>query len=117
MKAKIEAPKSRTFGALLFCITVTVIGHREYHRATRSISSPKHTQRGLSILFLQAFQTLSSSLHRSHLFWPFHALPFFDVLLGTTTAQAQLTIQLANGNTGVFDILGHASTPSKAFAR
>jgi hypothetical protein len=117
MKAKIEAPKSRTFGALLFCITVTVICHRESQRVTRSISSPNHNQRGLSVLFLQAFQTQNRTLHGGHLFWALHALPFFDVVPGSNTAQAQFAVQLANRNTGIFDILGHASTPRKAFAR
>jgi hypothetical protein len=40
MEAKIEAPKTRTFGALHFCIMVTVIGYREYDRTTRRVSSP-----------------------------------------------------------------------------
>ena len=70
-----------------------------------------------SVLFLQAFQTQRRTLHGSHLFRALHALPFFDVLLGATAAQAKLAVQLANRNTGVLDILGHASTLHKAFAR
>lgn len=41
MEAKIEAPKTRTFGALHFCIKATVIGYREYDRTTRRVSPLK----------------------------------------------------------------------------
>ena len=64
---------------------------------------------GLRVLFLQAFQAQGRPLYRGHFFWTLHSFPFFDVFLGATAADAQFAVQLANRDTGIFDVLGHCS--------
>ena len=71
---------------------------------------------GLRVLFLQAFQTQGRALYSGHFFWTLHSLPFSDVFLGATAADAQFTVQLANRNTGIFDVLGHCSIPRRTYA-
>jgi hypothetical protein len=46
-----------------------------------------------------------------------HAFPLSDVVLGATTTDTQFTTELANGNTRIFDILGHGSTSRRALGR
>lgn len=67
--------------------------------------------------FLQPLQPQTRPLHRRHFFRTLHAFPFSDVVLGAATTDTQLTTQLANGNTRIFDILGHTSTPRRALGR
>ena len=40
------------------------------------------------VLFLQAFQAQGRALYSGHLFWTLHPLPFSDVFLGATAANA-----------------------------
>lgn len=67
--------------------------------------------------FLKPFQPQTRPLHRRHFFRALHAFPFSDVVLGAATTDTQFTAQLANGNTRIFDILGHVSTPRRALRR
>ena len=71
---------------------------------------------GLRVLFLQAFQAQGRPLYRGHFFWTLHSFPFFDVFLGATAADAQFAVQLANRDTGIFDVLGHCSIPRRTYA-
>ena len=71
---------------------------------------------GLRVLFLQAFQTQGRALYSGHFFWTLHSFPFSDVFPGATAANAQFAVQLANRNTGIFDVLGHCSIPRRTYA-
>lgn len=71
---------------------------------------------GLRVLFLQAFQSQGRALYSGHFFWTLHSFPFSDVFLGATAADAQFAVQLANRNTGIFDVLGHCSIPRRTYA-
>jgi hypothetical protein len=54
---------------------------------------------GLKLLALLAlFQRLQAqrrALHSGHFLWPLHLFPFANVILGASTADAQLTTELA----------------------
>ena len=82
----------------------------------RFVRSPRISDLTASF-FLQPLQPQTRPLHRRHFFRTLHAFPFSDVVLGAATTDTQLTAQLANGNTRIFDILGHASTPCGALGR
>lgn len=71
----------------------------------------------LSLPPLKPLQPQTRPLRRRHFFRALHALPFSDVVLGAATTDTQLTAQLANGNTRIFDILGHVSIPRRALGR
>lgn len=71
---------------------------------------------GLRVLFLKALQTQGRALYSGHFFWTLHSFPFSDVFLGATAANAQFAVQLANRNTGIFDVLCHCSIPRRTYA-
>lgn len=68
---------------------------------------------GLRVLFLQASQTQGRALYSGHFFWTLHSFPFSDVFFGATAADAKFAVQLANRDTGIFDVLGHCSIPRR----
>lgn len=82
----------------------------------RFVRSPRVSPLTASF-FLQPLQPQTRPLHRRHFFRALHAFPFSDVVLGAATTDTQFTAQLANGNTRIFDILGHVSTPRRALGR
>jgi len=67
--------------------------------------------------FLKPLQPHTRPLRRRHFFRALHAFPLSDVVLGATTTDTQFTTELANGNTRIFDILGHGSTSRRALGR
>lgn len=45
-------------------------------------------------------------LYRCHLFRPFHAPPFTNFFPTATATYAKLSVQLAQRNAGIFNVLG-----------
>jgi hypothetical protein len=58
MEAKIEAPKTRTFGALHYCIIVIVVGDREYNQQCAAHCSERMISSRSSLSLRHAFFSL-----------------------------------------------------------